>query len=152
MVKFDIARVETVLPMKHAREVLESFHQAGSLIVYLTGRMDDQLKEITDTWLVENSFVGAGSVVYFQSKHGPWTWKNYLRFKIVEARRLARRHPGYLPVIVDDNEDVVKRARKAGFHVALVRQPADWIALQEKYLRSRVVVQLEDFASSSTSL
>lgn len=150
--KFDIARVPTVLPMDNARETLEIFQQAGSKVVYLTGRMDKQLKEATDLWLHDHGFVDADSTVYFQSRHGQWTWENYLRFKIDEARVLSRQHPGRVAILVDDNADVVARARKAGFGAVLIRQPEDWVAFQEKYLRSRVMTQLDDFARSSSAL
>jgi hydroxymethylpyrimidine pyrophosphatase-like HAD family hydrolase len=150
--KFDIARVPTVLPMENARETLEAFKQAGSTIVYLTGRMDEQLKDATDTWLRDHGFVDAGSVIYFQTRHGHWTWENYLRFKVDEARALSKQHPGFVTILVDDNSEVIARARKDGFSAALVRQPGDWIALQQKYLRSRVITQLDDFARSSSTL
>ncbi len=150
--KFDIARVKSVRPMDNARETLEAFQRAGSTIIYLTGRMDEQLKETTDTWLHEYGFVDANSVVYFQSRHGQWTWENYLRFKIDEARALSKHHPGHVTLLVDDNDNVIARARKAGFAAALVRQPGDWIALQEQYLLSRVITQLDDFARSSSTL
>ncbi|MEX2681192.1 MAG: hypothetical protein Q6373_006300 [Candidatus Sigynarchaeota archaeon] len=150
--KFDISRVPTVLPMENARETLAAFKQAGSTIFYVTGRMDEQLKEVTDKWLHDHGFVDASSIVYFQSRHGRWTWENYLRFKIDEARALARQHPGHVPVLIDDNADVVARAEKAGFDAVLVRQPGDWLSLHEKYLRSRVVTQLDDFAASSSTL
>ena len=150
--KFDIARVTTVLPMENARETLEAFKQAGSTIVYLTGRMDEQLKEVTDTWLKEHNFVDASSIVYFQSRHGHWTWENYLQFKIDEARELSKQYPGYATILVDDNAEVVASARKAGYAAVLVRQPGDWIAFHEKYLRSSVITQLDDFARSSSTL
>jgi hydroxymethylpyrimidine pyrophosphatase-like HAD family hydrolase len=150
--KFDITRVPTVLPMDNAREALEAFQNAGSTIVYLTGRMDEQLKSATDTWLQEHGFVNASSTVYFQSRHGHWTWENYLRFKVDEARVLSKQHPDHFTIMVDDNSEVVARARKAGFATALVRQPVDWVALQEKYLRSRMITQLDDFARSSSTL
>jgi phosphoglycolate phosphatase-like HAD superfamily hydrolase len=149
--QFDIARLGC-LPMDNARETLEAFKQAGSTIVYLTGRMDEQLKETTDTWLKEHGFIDASSIVYFQSRHGQWTWENYLRFKIDEARVLSKQHPGYTTILIDDNAEVVARAKKAGFDAVLVRQPGDWVALQEKYLRSRVITQLDDFARSSSTL
>ncbi|MBN2150399.1 MAG: hypothetical protein JW839_03030 [Candidatus Lokiarchaeota archaeon] len=150
--RFDIARVPTVLPMGNARETLEAFKQSGSTIFYVTGRMDEQLKAVTDKWLREHDFVDASSVVYFQSRHGRWTWENYLRFKVDEARALSRQHPGHQTIVIDDNADVVARAGKAGFDAVVVRQPEDWLALHEKYLRSRVVTQLEDFTGSSSTL
>ncbi len=150
--KFDIARVPTALPMENARETLEAFRQAGSTIFYVTGRMDEQLKSVTDKWLHDHGFVDASSVVYYQSRHGRWTWENYLRFKIDETRALSKRYPGHVPVLIDDNADVVARAGRAGFDAVLVRQPGDWSALQEKYLRSRVVTRLDDFAGSSSTL
>nr|MDO8087432.1 hypothetical protein [Candidatus Sigynarchaeum springense] len=150
--QFDIARVPTVLPMENARETLDAFEQAGSTIFYVTGRMDEQLKAMTDKWLHDHKFAAASSIVYYQSRHGRWTWENYLRFKINEARALAKRHPGHVPVLIDDNADVVARAERAGFDAVLVRQPGDWLALQEKYLRSRVATRLDDFAKSSSNL
>jgi hydroxymethylpyrimidine pyrophosphatase-like HAD family hydrolase len=150
--KFDITRVPSVLPMDNARETLDAFTQAGSKVIYLTGRMDTQLKQATEQWLDEHGFVDAGSVVYFQARHGAWTWENYLCFKVVEAASLAKKHPGHVTLVVDDNMDVVERVKKARLGAFLIRRPEDWTTFHEKYMRLHVVTQLDDFARSSSTL
>jgi len=143
--KFDTSKVPTIQPMTNAREILRKFKQNGAKIVYLTGRSEKDYKQVTETWLLRHSFPDPQSVVYFQPKHGDWTWEAYFRFKQVEAEQLARQYPGYVPVIVDDNEDILARLRKAGFDAFMVKQAEDWNEFALKYSKESIPSQLEDF-------
>jgi acid phosphatase class B len=143
--RFDAAKVPTIAPMANARQILEKFKQNGAKIVYLTGRSEKDFKHITETWLLRHNFPDPQSVVFFQPKHGDWTWEAYFRFKQVEVEQLARQHPGYVPVIIDDNDDILARLRKAGFDAFKVKQTNDWNDFDLRYSKGAVPSQLDDF-------
>nr|MDO8118372.1 hypothetical protein [Candidatus Sigynarchaeota archaeon] len=85
---FNFDRAETIEPMAFARESLELFKEHGARIVYLTGRGEHGMKEMTERWLRGHQFPEPSSVIYFNSHHGPWTWENYKAFKIRETRSI----------------------------------------------------------------
>nr|MDO8108768.1 hypothetical protein [Candidatus Sigynarchaeota archaeon] len=149
--KFDITKVPTIPPMENAREILEKFKQSGSKIVYLTGRSEKDLKIVTANWLHEHGFPDPESIVFFQPRHGPWTWKSYLAFKQMEVDELRRQNPGFVPVVVDDSEDILACLQKIGVEVFKVRQPDDWLEFQQKYMHGAPVAQLDDFLGSSSN-
>lgn len=143
--KFDAAKVPTIAPMDNAKQILESFKQNGAKIVYLTGRSEGELKKVTQEWLMRHRFPDPNHVVYFQPKHGPWTWNAYYRFKQIEVQRLARQYPGFVPVVVDDNEDILARLRRAGFNAFMVKQANDWNEFAQRYGKESIPTQIEDF-------
>ena len=143
--KFDSAKVPTIKPMGNAREILRKFKENGAKIVYLTGRSESDYKEVTETWLLRHGFPDPQSVVYFQPKYGPWTWEAYFQFKQGEVERLVHQHPGFIPVVVDDNEDILTRLRNAGFDAFMVKQAKDWAVFEQRYGKESVPSQLDDF-------
>ncbi len=132
---FNYDRAETIEPMAYARESLELFKEHGAKIIYLTGRGEHSMKEMTERWLQEHQFPEASSVIYFNSQHGPWTWQNYKAFKMRETRSIQESSPGYTVIFLDDNTDVVQEAGAAGHHAHLIRTGDDWVHLCKLYLK-----------------
>ena len=150
--KFDMAKVPTIAPMDNARDVLMKFKKNGAKIVYLTGRSESDFKTITDAWLRNHGFPDPESVIYFQPKHGSWTWENYLTYKQSEVENLCRHNPGFVPLVVDDSKDILERIQNDGCDAFMIRQPCDWLALYDKYVHEAVISQLDDFLGLSTNL
>jgi acid phosphatase class B len=129
--KFDEAKVETVAPMMLAKDILDQFHRSGGKIFYLTGRRRAELKAATDAWMAKYKFPSADSIVYYTARYGAWSWDNYYRFKRTEIEKIIKKHPGLVPVVIDDNESVLSFSKAAGCKTFRITKEQDWASFQD---------------------
>jgi hypothetical protein len=133
---FDEAKVETVAPMMLAKDILDQFHRNGQgKIVYLTGRRRAELKAVTDAWMAKYKFPSADSIVYYTAKYGAWSWDNYYRFKHTEVEKIIKKHPGLVPVVIDDNESVISYFNAEGCKTFQITKEQDWSIFQDEVLK-----------------
>jgi hypothetical protein len=90
-------------------------------IVWLTGR-PERLRAVTETWLAEHGLPAAEVFLRPDNDFRPAP-----RYKLGVLRRLAERG---VAAVVDDDDEVVRAARAAGFPALL----ADWVP-RERVLR-----------------
>lgn len=128
--RFDASRVSSVPPMKLAREFLLWFTGAGGKVVYLTGRNKKDMGVATRDWLVKHGFPCHDRIIFYSTtRHGPWTWDAYIRFKKRELDSIIKAHPRHEIVVIDDNSAIVKLGIEAGLPAIQIHGELDWLAL-----------------------
>jgi phosphoglycolate phosphatase-like HAD superfamily hydrolase len=108
---FDAAPQDPPLP--EGLGAVRAAHQAGHLIVYLTGR-PERCRADTHGWLLAHGLPDGALVMRRDSDRRPARVT-----KVLALRRLARRH--VVAAVVDDDAAVVDAVRRAGFPVLHAR-------------------------------